>query len=194
MVLDLVDEFDPILREEIPAFDFKDPPCDPVELANNLIETLHHHKGLGLSSNQCGLKYRAFALWSADPLVCFNPRILDVTTEQIMLEESCVTYPNMVLKVKRPTIIKVRFQNCYGEMFNEKFIGMTSRVFQHELDHLNGINFLTKANPVHVQRARNQQKQLQRAAKRGEITINEFKGENYEQTIQVQRNLLQLSR
>lgn len=194
MIYDLVNEFDPILRETVPAFDFKDPPCDPVELANNLIETMHYHKGLGLAANQCGLNYRAFALWSAEPLVCFNPRIVDQTSEHILLEEGCVTYANMFLKIKRPSIIKVRFQNCYGEVFNEKFIGMTSRVFQHELDHLNGINFLSKANPVHVQRARNQQKQLQRAAKRGEITVKEFNGENYEQTIQVQRNLLQLSR
>ena len=171
MILDIVGEDHPLLRQKLKPFDFNNPPCDPVELANNLIETMYHNKGIGLAANQCGLPYRVFALWSQDPIVCFNPRVVDTTTEYVQLEEGCLTYPHMFLKIKRPKIIKVRFNNCFGDIFTDKFIGMTARVFQHELDHLNGINFLSKSNPIHVQRARNQQKQMMRMIKRGEVTI-----------------------
>lgn len=181
MVLELVDEFHPILKQKMETFDFKNPPCDPIELANNLIETMHHHKGLGLSANQCGLPYNVFALWSGDPLVCFNPRIVDETTERIVLDEGCLTYPHMFLKIKRAKVIKVRFQNVHGDVYNEKFIGMTARTFQHELDHLQGKTFLSRASPIHIQRARNQQKHLLRSAKRGELSFKEMKDLEYDQ-------------
>lgn len=186
MIYDIVPEDHPLLRQKMEPFDFENPPCDPVELANNLIETMHANRGLGLAANQCGLPYRVFALWSTDPLVCFNPRIVDETSEFVQLEEGCLTYPHMFLKIKRPSIIKVRFQNCYNQIYNEKFIGMTSRAFQHELDHLNGVNFLSKANQVHVQRARNQQKQMLRASKRGELIVKPLEDGKYDQKISLQ--------
>lgn len=186
MILELSDENSPLLRTELEKFDFKNPPCDPVQLANDLIETMHYHRGIGLSANQCGLPYNAFALWSEKPLVCFNPRIIDVSEELVQLDEGCLTFPQMFLKIKRPKIIKVRFQNIDGEVENHKFTGMTARAFQHECDHLMGKTFLSRANQVHVQRARNQQKQLMRAAKRGELTFKQFDGKDYEQKIQVQ--------
>jgi peptide deformylase len=186
MILDLVDEDHLLLRQKMEPFDLDNPPCDPVQLANSLIETMHHHRGLGLSANQCGLPYRVFALWSQDPIVCFNPRIVDVSNEIVQLEEGCLTYPYMHLKIKRPKMIKVRFNNCFGDIFTDKYTGMTARVFQHELDHLNGEIFLRRANNIHVQRARNNQKHMMRAAKRGELVTKQFDGTQYEQKIQVQ--------
>ena len=64
MVLELVKDGHRTLLSELEDFDFRNPPTDPIVLANNLIETMKHHKGIGLSANQCGLPYRAFALWS----------------------------------------------------------------------------------------------------------------------------------
>lgn len=169
MILPLVPSGHPTLLQELPEFDFANPPCDPVELANNLIETMKHNKGLGLSANQCGLPYRCFALWSAEPLVVFNPRIVDQTTEFIALEEGCLTFPNLYIKIKRPKAIKVRFQNPFGETQTEKFIGMTARGFLHEMDHLDGVLFMKRASVPHLNRAMNQKKQLDRQIKRGEV-------------------------
>lgn len=171
MVLELVDPTHPLMTTQLEEFDFKNPPCDRLELANNLIETMTAHRGLGLSANQCGLPYRVFVLWAEKPLVCFNPRIVDINSEISSLEEGCISYPHLLVKIKRPTIIKVRFQDVYGEMQNEKFIGMTARAFQHELDHLNGITYTKRANPVHLSRALNQQKNLLRQLKRGEVIV-----------------------
>lgn len=168
MVLDLVEADHPILREKVPSFDFANPPVDPKELVNNLIETMIAHKGLGLSANQCGLPYRVFVLWSNPTKVCFNARIVDETSEQVVLDEGCLSFPNLFVKVKRPKIIKVRYQDETGEFHNEKFIGMTARAFQHELDHMNGEVFTKKANPIHLQRALNQKKHLDRQLKKSQ--------------------------
>lgn len=169
MVLDLVAPEHPILKQTLEEFDFKNPPVDPIELANNLIETMAARRGLGLSASQCGLPYRVFVLWSETPTVCFNPRIIDTSSETNLLEEGCLTFPHLLIKIKRPSAIKVRFEDERGQTHTEKYIGMTSRAFQHELDHLNGIVYTAKANKIHLDRALHQQKILMRRLKRGEV-------------------------
>lgn len=169
MILKLVPAGHPLLLTELEDFNFSDPPTDPIELANNLIETMKHYKGIGLSANQCGLPYRAFALWSANPLVVFNPRVVDQTTEFVELEEGCLTYPNLFIKIKRPKSIKVRFENSFGETQTQKYIGMTARGFLHEMDHLDGIVYMKRSTQIQVNKAWNQKKQLDRKIKRGEI-------------------------
>lgn len=166
MIYKLVASDSPILSTKTSTFDFSNPPIDPVELANNLIETMVKNKGIGLAAPQVGLPYRVFVLWSQEPLACFNPRIIDQTTEEVSLEEGCLSHPFLYLPIKRPKVIKVRFSDAYGETKNEKFIGMTARCFLHELDHLDGIDYTRRANQIHLQRALKRQKILTRQQKR----------------------------
>lgn len=166
MIFDLVDPSHPALSQQIQPFDFASPPTDPIQFAKDLYETMMHHNGLGLAANQCGFPYRAFALKANPGIVCFNPRIVDETTEQLYLDEGCLTFPYLVLKVKRPKNIKVRYIEPNGNVVTQKFIGMTARVFLHEYDHLQGINFKHKANPIHLERGLRQQKIIQRQQKR----------------------------
>jgi peptide deformylase len=173
MILDIKPLSEKLLYEKMATFDFKNPPINPIELANNLIETMHHNKGLGLSANQCGLPYRVFVLWSEKPLVCFNPRIVDQTSEGVLMEEGCLSYPHLHIKIRRPKVIKVRFADVTGEIQNETFVGMTARCFLHELDHLDGVVFTRRAMGPHLSRALNQQKQLERQFKRGEVRYKE---------------------
>ena len=165
MIYELVKPSHPLLSTVLQPFDFSNPPINSFELANNLIETMVHYRGIGLSSNQCGLPYRVFVLWSNPTKVCFNPRIIDQTSEEIKLEEGCLTFPNLFIPLKRPSVIKVRYQDASGETINEKFVGMTARAFQHELDHLNGIVYTSHANPIHLNRAMNQKKHFDRMNK-----------------------------
>jgi len=169
MILDLVPDNHPILRTKLENFDFENPPIDPVELSNNLIETMAHYKGIGLSANQCGLPYRVFVMWSELPMACFNPRIIDESSEHIMLDEGCLSYPQLFLPIKRSKMIKVRFRDHTSEVRTDKFIGMTARCFQHELDHLNGIVFTSKAGTFHLNRALRKQK----------LALRKLKGETH---------------
>jgi len=168
MIYDLVPCDHPILHTKLERFDFTNPPVNPVELTNNLIETMAHNKGMGLAANQCGLPYRVFVLWSQDTLACFNPTVVDVSNETVLLEEGCLSFPNLLIPIKRPKTIKVRFFDPFGQGRTEKFSGITARAFLHELDHLDGIDYTSKASRIHLDRARRKQKMLNRFSKRQE--------------------------
>lgn len=168
MIYDLVREDHPILRQKMSRFDFTNPPINPAELVNNLIETMVENKGLGLSANQVGLPYRCFVLFSHEPIGVFNPTVVDTTTEQVLLDEGCLSFKHLVLKIKRPKSVKVRYQTYTGEFVTETYTGMTARCFMHELDHLNGIDYTLRASKIHLDRAQRQRKQILRQLKREE--------------------------
>lgn len=158
MIHDLIDCNDEILKSPLARFDFSNPPTDPIQLAHDLAETMLHHNGIGLSANQIGLPYRVFAIKSSPIIVCFNPYIVDESDEKISLEEGCLSYPGLFIKVKRPKTIKVRYTEPNGNVVTRTFDGLTARIFQHEFDHLQGINFTKRASRIHVEQARNRQK------------------------------------
>jgi peptide deformylase len=153
MIQELVDKNDSILKREMKPFDFSNPPVDPVVLYNDLAETMIENGGIGLSANQVGLPYRFFVMRSEEIIGCFNPKIVDFSSEQVILEEGCLSYPNLYVKIKRPKIIKVRYTLPNGETVTRKFDGITARCFQHELDHLNGIVYTKRANKIHLEQA-----------------------------------------
>jgi peptide deformylase len=152
-ILNLVDKNHPILRQKMEDFDFANPPTDPIQLAKDLTETMIYNKGIGLAANQCGLPYRVFVLTGETVLACFNPRIVTMSDEMVYINEGCLTFPGIAVKIKRPQIIRVRFTMPNGETTTVKFDGLSSRCFQHELDHLNGIVHLSRANAFHKAKA-----------------------------------------
>ena len=165
MIYDLVKPDHVLLRTKLDRFNFNNPPINPHELANNLIETMIHYNGIGLSANQCGLPYRVFVLWSNPTKVMFNPTIADISTEEVMLEEGCLTYPNLFIKIKRPKLVRVRYTDSFGEAQTDKFTGMTARCVLHEMDHLNGVNFTHKSNKFHFDQAMRQKNKREKSYK-----------------------------
>jgi peptide deformylase len=153
MIYELIDCNDPLLAQKMEPFDFSNPPIDPLDLVTDLAETMLANNGIGLSANQCGLPYRVFVMLGQELIPCFNPRIVDTSNETIVLEEGCLSYPGLFVKVKRPRRIKVRFAEPNGNIVTRTFEGMTARVFQHELDHLDGINYQQRANRYHLEQA-----------------------------------------
>jgi peptide deformylase len=152
--MNLVDAKDPILKTKCEEFDFINPPFDPIEFSKDLIKFMYDNNGLGLAANQVGVSYRIFAMRGApENFVCFNPKIVLPSSEQVILEEGCLTYPGLLVKIKRSQHIKVRFRTPNGETLTKTFTGMTARIFQHELDHLDGIEFFSRANKYHREQA-----------------------------------------
>lgn len=135
-------------------FDFSNPPFDPIQFAQDLVRTMYEHNGIGLSANQVGVPYQIFALRAApENFVCFNPKIVMPSEETIVLEEGCLTYPGLFVKIKRPRHVKVRFQMPNGETRTETFTGMSARAFQHEMDHMEGKIFYNQASKYHKDQA-----------------------------------------
>ena len=106
-----------------------------------------------------------FALRTQPGIVCFNPRLIDTSEEEISLDEVCMTFPGLTLPIKRPKKIKVRYTEPNSNTITNVFEGFTARYFLHELDHLDGILYTNNANKFHLDRALRKQKQILREAK-----------------------------
>jgi peptide deformylase len=161
----LVEYNDNILTSECLPFDFQNSDVDPEELAIELVNFMRDNNGIGLAANQVGLNYRVFAMEGEPAYVCFNPRIVIPGEELVVLEEACLSFPGMSIKVKRPKVIKVRFEGPDGETYTKTFTGMSSRIFQHELDHLDGIRMIDRANRFHREKALKNWKLLKRRSR-----------------------------
>lgn len=151
--MELIPYKDDLLHSVLEPFDFNNPPVDPGELATELVEFMRSNNGIGLSANQVGLTYRVFAMEGEPAFVCFNPRVVLAGSNTVTLEEGCLSYPGLLIKVKRPRDVKVRFQGPDGDTYTKTFTGMSARVFQHELDHLDGVTMLERANRHHRESA-----------------------------------------
>ena len=118
---------------------------DRHHLSRVLIDNMIHHNGIGISANQIGIWERAFAmvrdLENNEVMVCFNPRIIKSYSEEVEMEEGCLSYPELFLNIKRPDKIIVKYEDEDKKTHKIKLQGLASRVFQHEYDHMEGIDF-----------------------------------------------------
>ena len=145
----LVSENDPILKEIVPDFDFGNSTVNANEFASSLVETCREHNGFGLAANQCGFKHRVFVMGSGDEFVgFFNPKIVSHSLDETLLTEGCLSFPMLAIKISRPSTINVVYQDFNGVEHNATFSGLSSHIFQHELDHLNGICYTMRAKPM----------------------------------------------
>ena len=165
-ILTLVPQDHAILRQVMEKFDFKNPPVDPIQLAKDLAETMVSKQGLGLSANQVNLPYRVFVITGDPIMACFNPIIVNTVEDEVYMDEGCLSYPFYYVKVKRPRTIRLRFTMPNGETTTRDFTGMTARVIQHELDHLDGIVFKERANAYHRDVANKNHRRAVRNAKK----------------------------
>ena len=142
MIRDLVKSDDKILHRRIEPCDVN---LDRHFISKTLIENMFHHDGVGLSANQIGMDVRAFVMVRDieynDVIVCFNPRIVSRSAECVWYEEGCLSFPDQFINVHRPDKIIVKYEDEEGKDHKITLSGFASRVFQHEFDHLNGIDF-----------------------------------------------------
>ena len=157
---------DTYLKQKTIPFDFDNPPMDPKELYDRMAATMIKNKGLGLSCNQVGLQYSMFVFGNYNEpesiVGAFNPKIVDFSSGLEYGEEGCLSFPGLFIKVKRPTEIRARITDWQKNIDTFKLTGLTARIFQHEYDHLHGVNFTARAHKVHLDQARKQKVKLDR--------------------------------
>ena len=151
-MLQIVKFPDPILRERMPEFDFNNPTEDPKLLEKEMPETMYSMNGIGLAANQVGKRVRMFVIGNVeDPengQAFFNPEVVANTESLQDLDEGCLSFPGVYVKIKRPAEIKARWQNSAGEWQESEFSGYDCKCFLHELDHLEGITYQDRVSTL----------------------------------------------
>jgi peptide deformylase len=130
-------------------------------LEQAMCEFMVENHGIGLAANQIGIAKRVFVMGSNNidgfpkPFALFNPRVIKASEEQELMKEGCLSYPDLWLSIKRPSVIEVEYQDSKGNVHEAAMSGLIARCFQHELDHLNGVCFVDIVSPMKLQLAMN---------------------------------------
>ena len=112
------------------------------KLADDMFETMHKYKGVGLAAPQIGLTKRMFVLQEPDgPEICLsNPKIVSQEGREEG-EEGCLSMPEVYAQVPRATYVAVQAQDLDGNEVEFEANDFLARIIQHENDHLDGILF-----------------------------------------------------
>ena len=142
MIKELIESENSLLYHRIDSCSYN---LNRQELSSILIDNMIHHKGVGLSANQIGISERVFVMIRDielnEIIVCFNPKIIKTSTKKSVMEEGCLSYPELFLDVVRPSEIVVKYEDEDKKTHKINLVGFSARVFLHEYDHMQGINF-----------------------------------------------------
>jgi peptide deformylase len=169
---ELVDPSDSALHRSATTDPFKGG-IDWAVREKEMIELMHANLGVGLSATQVGSSYNMFVMTHSflGDIGVYKPKILE-TDGEVTIEEGCLTWPLLYLKINRPARIKVQFTKTDGESVIETWMdGIDARCFLHEYDHLQGTNFIDLVGDFKLKMAKQKRdkrfKKLGRSIKRG---------------------------
>lgn len=146
---------DPILRKKarkVTEFD-----KDFQDLVADMIDTMREAPGVGLAAPQVAISQRLIVVEYGDDedeekpaklYVLANPEIVSASEDMVMGIEGCLSVPDLVGEVERHTSIVVKGQNRYGKPTKVKANGWLARIFQHEMDHLDGVLYPDRAEKI----------------------------------------------
>jgi peptide deformylase len=131
------------------------------KLARDMVHTMYHAPGSGLAANQVGVTKQLFVAdisseddedKEASAIIIVNPKIVEMSEETITMAEGCLSVPDFSADVERAAWVKVIGKNMAGEDIEVTADGWLARVFQHEIDHLNGTLYLDHIGRMKRQR------------------------------------------
>ena len=131
-------------KKAIPVKDFS----DLKNLIDDMLETMYHKEGIGLAANQVGSEFSLFVIdvnnledeIDTEPRIFINPKIVRYEGE-CDIEEGCLSIPEIRAVITRAESVTIEYQDLQQVDHTDTFIGMSARVIQHEIDHLEGKYF-----------------------------------------------------
>lgn len=118
-------------------------------LVSDMIEVMNAHKGIGLAAPQVGILRRIIIIKvDGEDIPLINPTIVKKSKETYLLEEGCLSLPETSLEIKRSTGVDARAFDIDGNELDIELEGLPARIFQHELDHLNGKLILDRVSLI----------------------------------------------
>jgi len=123
-------------------------------LYTDMIQTMEAEKGIGLAAPQIGKNIRIAIIGKDadksldDNLIIINPKIFSASRDTTESEEGCLSVPGVEEIISRHKKIKLRFTDLNGDEQKIKATGLFARVIQHEIDHLDGILIIDRADEI----------------------------------------------
>ena len=177
MILPIIAYGDPLLKKESDEITADYPSLDL--LIDNMFETMYQAKGVGLAAPQVGLNIRLFVVDGApfadeegeepDPRavgmesfkkVFMNPVIEEESGEVWAFQEGCLSIPKLRENVLRKSDILLSYYDEHWVFHEERFSGYAARIIQHEYDHIEGILFTDRLNPLKKKLVQKKLKQI----------------------------------
>jgi peptide deformylase len=128
-------------------------------LINDMFDTMYHSEGMGLAAPQIGKSIRLFVI-DGNPIsedepelagfkkIFINAHIVEKCGEQVPMNEGCLSIPKLREEVKRESHIRIHYYDESWEYHDEVYDGYKARIIQHEYDHIDGILFVERINPL----------------------------------------------
>lgn len=147
----LVKSPDPWLEKAVKEFDFN--VLDAKSIAEEMITLMTVEGGIGLSANQVSLDAQILVmkphlLENKEPFAMINPTIESVTVNMENMPEGCLSWPGLILSVKRPRGIVVKYLDTDAKECIIELYDLDARCFLHEYDHLQGIEFVDRVSKL----------------------------------------------
>ena len=157
MIRPIVAYGDPVLKKEAEDIDLDHPELK--QIISDMYETMYKAEGVGLAAPQVGLSYRIFIVDASpfeeeDPELkdfkktFINPIIIEEKGEEWKFNEGCLSIPGIREDVSRQPVVTVEYYNEDLKLVEETFTGIAARIIQHEYDHVEGILFTDRLNPL----------------------------------------------
>jgi len=129
------------------SFNFDEVDADM--FTNVMLDRMQEMGGVALAAPQVGLDMSMFVMGINDAkLEVFNPKIISSSMKTELMNEGSLTYPGILVIIKRPASIEVEYYNRKGELQKNEFHGLTARIFQHAYDHLKGKTIKDKVSDL----------------------------------------------
>ncbi|HLA99367.1 MAG TPA: peptide deformylase [Anaerolineales bacterium] len=154
-VLEVVTNPAPVLRRKARKVAEFGP--DLQKLVDDMVETMRAAPGVGLAAPQVDVSLRVIVVEFGDEqdeeappklYALVNPEIVRASVETVTGTEGCLSIPGFVGEVERQVTVTVKGQNRRGQTIRIKAQGWLARIFQHEIDHLDGVLFIDKAEKI----------------------------------------------
>jgi len=146
MILPIITYPNPILEKKtrkIKEEEIKSPEIK--ELIFDMLETMDANNGIGLAATQVGKSVRLCIIKLGNKThILINPKFKSKSWKKVVAEEGCLSFPGQYFPVKRSARVKVNALNKNGKEITISADGLFARALQHEIDHLDGILFISK--------------------------------------------------
>lgn len=175
---------DPALRRK--ALPVKVIDDEIMNFAGQLTEAMMKYDGIGLAATQVGMDLRMVALGVPSPkmkdgkagfilspgemqllplmpLVMINPEIITYSPVTDVLEEGCLSFPEIFADVRRSVSVLVKTQTLDGRIITAECGGLLGRALQHEIDHLNGVLFVDRVSDAEMTKIKNKLEKLEKS-------------------------------